>query len=94
MLLNEIFKGMFDPKSDKLVREISKLFYKTWAPKLKEENKSQYSQLMDTYKDLSTKHKKGIEVTQKLERLRDIVKHAATQPHTDIKLRSGSGLYD
>lgn len=94
MLLNEIFKGMFDPKSDKLVREISRLFYKKWAPKLKEENKSQYSKLMDTYKNLSTKHKRGIDVTVKLERLRDIVQHAATRPHTDITLKTGAGLYD
>jgi len=94
MLLNEIFKGMFDPKSDKLVREISRLFYKTWAPKLSEDKKSQYSQLMNKYKDLAQQHKRGMNVEEKLARLRDIVKHAAKQPHTNVTLRKGSGTYD
>jgi len=94
MLLNEIFKGMFDPAPDKLVRELSKLFYKKWAPKLKgRDSTAHYDQLMTKYKELAEKHRKGIDVTVKLDRLRDIVAHAADRPHTDIKLKR-PGFYD
>jgi len=94
MLLNEIFNGMFDPRADKLVRELSNLFYKKWAPKLHDDNKGQYSQLMAKYKDLAKMHKQGRDVEKKLERLKDIVKHAASQPYTDVKLKTGQGTYD
>ncbi len=94
MLLNEIFDGMFDPRADRIIRELSNLFYKQWAPKLSEDNKGQYSQLMDKYKDLAHMHKQGRDVEDKLARLRDIVKHAAKQPHTNITLKTGTGTYD
>ena len=94
MLLNEIFSGMFDPRADRIILELSNLFYKKWAPKLSEDSKRQYSQMMDKYKELSKKHKRGINVEDKLAKLRDIVKHAAKQPHSNITLKSGGGNYD
>ena len=95
MLLNEIFDGMFDPRADRIVRELSNLFYKKWAPKLgNDDSKRQYSQMMDKYKDLAAQHKRGMNVEDKLASLRDIVKHAAKQPHTTVVLKPGRGTYD